>query len=274
MNPWSVLGLDKSATPDEIKKAYRRLASINHPDKGGDTKKFQEIQQAYDQLTNPNSQHNNPQQAHPFGNNPFRGGPFGGFEEFFRGGFGFPGGQQRPQGNADITAEMAFPLRDFLTGNTYDINVNVSGVNQAIHVELKPEYKPGTRMKFTGKGNTDNPNAPPGDLYIIIRQHHENNWERQNDNLITTLTVDAVEAIVGCSRKITLLDNTEIEIGVPAGSQPNTVLRVRGRGMLQGRNAGHGDLMVRLSISIPVVNDADLNKSIKELYNERYNRNN
>jgi len=94
MNPYEVLGVEKNSSPEEIKKAYRKLSKEHHPDVGGDENKFKDIAAAYDILSNPDKK----QQYDMGGSNPFSGGnPFGGFDDILSQMFGgnFGGGRQR-----------------------------------------------------------------------------------------------------------------------------------------------------------------------------------
>lgn len=128
MNPYEVLGVAPSATPEEIKKAYRKLAAVHHPDRGGDTAKFQELQSAYDILSNPDKRaaHDNPQpqgfhfdfgRAHPDINEIFSQ-------------FGFnPFGQGRPQPqrrNKDIRAEINIGLQETLSSQQKTLSIKTA----------------------------------------------------------------------------------------------------------------------------------------------------
>lgn len=117
MNPYEILGVDKTASADEIKKAYRKLSKEHHPDKGGNEDKFKEIASAYDTLSNPEKK----QQYDTFGEsgNPFggAGNPFGGFEDFISQMFGGnPMNRQRNKRGSDVTVTVQMSLMDIMVG--------------------------------------------------------------------------------------------------------------------------------------------------------------
>lgn len=124
MNPYEVLGVDKNASPDEIKKAYRKLSKEHHPDVGGDENKFKDIASAYDILSNPEKK----QQYDTFGSGGGSGNPFGGFEDILSQMFGGnPFGRQRAKRGADIQVSVKMSLTDVITGAVKKITYQKNG---------------------------------------------------------------------------------------------------------------------------------------------------
>ena len=288
MDPRKVLGVAANATPEEIKAAYRKLASKHHPDKGGDTAKFQEIQRAYDTLTNPNEAYKfndfgdtraNNQSRESYFEDLFRqatarhgGRHNSGWEDFNdimrKGGFN----NGRTVRNGDSNAEIAFSIKDFMTGATAEVSLRLPDRHQTIVVTLKPEYTPGSRLKFPGQGSKANKDLPAGDLYVTLGITPDANYDWIGSDLITVIDVDAVTAIVGGTATLNIPDGRELSVTIPPASQGSTTLRLRGWGMPYGANGLKGDLFVKLNITIPKLSAEELNKTIMELYNERNNR--
>jgi molecular chaperone DnaJ len=123
MNPYEVLGVEKNSSPEEIKKAYRKLSKEHHPDVGGDENKFKDIAAAYDILSNPDKK----QQYDMGGSNPFSGGnPFGGFDDILSQMFGgnFGGGRQRQKKGEDVVVGVQMSLNDIIFGADKSITYN------------------------------------------------------------------------------------------------------------------------------------------------------
>lgn len=241
-NPYQTLGVDRNATPDEIKKAYRRLASQHHPDKGGDTGRFQEIQKAYDQLTNPDGY--NPQQP---GNNPFGHNPFGqanfNFESIFDVfGARFQQAQQPQPQHARMT--LWVQLLDIATSTKKTISVGTQQGNMTIEIDIPAGIEDGNTVQYAKIG-------PQGmDLLITFRIHPNPKFERQGPNLVMEQAVSVWDLILGAEIVIKDLQNNSLSLSVPPRTQPGTNFRLRGRGLAQ-RNGQSGDLLVRVQCSIP-----------------------
>jgi curved DNA-binding protein len=273
MNYYQTLGLSPGATPEEIKKAYRKLASKHHPDKGGDTAKFQEIQQAYDGLLKGETE---PPAEPGYTNN---NTSFRFTEEDIRahfGNFGFGAGspfsdifarQRRPQNN-DYHMNYAVTLEQLFNLENIEINANLpSGNQKKFHIRLQPGWTGGTRIKLSGEGSNNVPNAAPGDLYItLVVQPHRNFYQDGND-LLMNVEISIWQAMLGTSLQVETIDSKLLETTIPAGTQKGTTLRLRGYGMPYGANALRGDMLLTINIVIPKLNSTDADKTIKELMN-------
>lgn len=270
MNPYQILGIKPGASEDEIKKAYRRLASKHHPDKGGDTKKFQEIQSAYDTLTSGPPQ-SGPQPASGpggfhfhFGGNPFRGHPFAGFEDIFR----FHNSEEfEPAGhvrNPDITVRVHCTLEEAHSGFSKGIQFLAPQESVPRHriVEFPPGSYNGLKVRYTREGSRLVSNHPAGDLYVelIVEPHQFWHVMENNQDLLGRMVIDLKDAMTGTRIKINDIGGSEIEITVPPGTQPGTNLRLKHRGMRNLHNSVMGDAYVEIQVKIPALDRSDLSK--------------
>jgi curved DNA-binding protein len=249
-NPYQILGVNKDATAEEIKKAYRKLASQHHPDKGGSKERFQEIQSAYDTLSDPNkrAQYDNP----GFGG--FGGGfradaPFD-FQtifDIFGTRFQQPGQQRRQQARMSLW----ITLRDVAEGGRKNISVGTQHGTHAVEIEIPTGINDGDTVQYSGIG-------PGGmDLVITYRIHPDARFSRQGPNLYTSHTVNIWQLITGGSSQIKDVLGNILEVTIPARTQPGTTVRLRGRGLnVKGRETG--DLLVQLQARIPDHIDPEL----------------
>jgi curved DNA-binding protein len=260
MDYYNVLGISRDASQDDIKAAYRKLAMKHHPDRGGDPKKFQEIQEAYATLGDENKRrdHDNPNpfghggQGHPFG----QGNPFGEdvFTHFFTnnpfGGFGFHH-QQTPR-NTNITAVVDITLEDVLKGKTIEAQLSFrNGDQKIVSITIPPGVEDGIQIRYPNMGDHSQPKYPPGDLIVTVRVMPHPKWQRDGMNLIWETMISAWDAILGTAITVDTLDGKQFTINVPAGTQPDTVLSCKGEGVPHPRGVDRGNLLIKIKISIP-----------------------
>lgn len=243
MSYYDTLGVAKTATPDEIKKAYRRLASQHHPDKGGDTAKFQQIEEAYRILSDPQQRaaHDNPQPD--FGSFQFNSQPFDFDNIFNMFGAQFHGQrQQRPATTARMT--LWVQLSDIAAGGKKTVSVGTSSGTQVIEIEIPHGIEDGGSVVY--------PKLAPGgiDLVVTFRIHPNPKWVREGFNLYTEQKVSIWTLITGGEVLVRDILNRELNVTIPAGMQPGQVLRCRGRG-LPDRSNNPGDMMIRVQAEIP-----------------------
>ena len=260
---YSTLGVQRNATPEEIKKAYRKLASTHHPDKGGDKAKFQAIQQAYDALSDPQSraQYDNPQpQGFHF---EFGGGPsgfdfesiFGMFGQNFRNGQPHPGSQRRQQ---HTRMSLWIKLEDVAQGGTRAVNVGTQHGSMAIEIEIPLGINDGDNVQYAGIG-------PGGtDLIVNYRIHPNPKWHRNGLHLSTDHIVSVWDCLVGGETEIKDILGNQITLTVPPLTQPNSLLRLKGRG-LASRDGQQGDLLIRIQARMPSSISPELTEQIKAL---------
>lgn len=276
MDYYSTLGLNRGASDDEIKKAYRKLAMKHHPDRGGDQAKFKEISTAYDALTNPEKKRiidmGGDPNAQP-GMGGFHhhgpGNPFefhfnsGNFEDIFSN-FGF--GRQPLRKNKSFNINVEVNLEDVLVGK--DLNAEISipgGKTRIINIHIPAGIESGQQIRYEGMGDTSIPNVRPGDLIVnvFVRQH--TTFSREGSSLLLEKEVSVWDAILGTSIDVETLDKKTLSITVPPGTQPETVLRISGEGLPHMRSQQRGNLLMKVKVTIPKNLSKDQIEKIKSL---------
>lgn len=244
-NPYQTLGVNRDATPDDIKRAYRRLASKHHPDRGGDTKVFQEIQTAYDTLSDPQRRaaYDNPS---PFGNSGFNfrhDGPFD-FQtifDIFGTRFQHP---QQPRMQQQARMSLWVTLQDIAQGGSKTVSVGSSQGTVTVEIEIPAGIEDGTTVQY--------PKTGPGgmDLLITFRIHPNPKWSRNGPNLITEHAVDIWDLILGAEIHVKDILGNTLSLAMPPRTQPGTTFRLRERGLKQ-RSGSAGDMFVQVQAKIP-----------------------
>ena len=281
---YKVLGVGRSATQDEIKKAFRKLAVKYHPDKNPGDKaaeeKFKEITEAYEVLGKEDSrkkydelganwkQYENAGFGGRGGFQGFGGQGFGasGFSEFFerffggqggRGGFDFGNiggfgnfggrrGRSRAMKGQDMTASLNLTLREAYFGSQRLINIG----SQTIKVSIKPGVKDGQTLRVKGKGNPGVNGGENGDLLMKINIAKDNEYQRDDDDLIKNINVDVYTAILGGKIPVETMKGT-VNVPIKPQTQNNSMLRLKGLGMPHYGQEGEGVLLLKVQLSLP-----------------------
>lgn len=264
---YNTLNVAESATEDDIKKAYRHLAKLHHPDRNkGDSaseEKFKLINEAYSILSDP-AKRAEYDHIRKFGQDPrqgfhfnFNNDPnFGQFDDiikqfFNQQGFNSPFGNQRPR-NRDLQFNVEITLNEAFTGKDLPLSFDMSGNTTNIVVKIPSGVDNGTRMRFQGHGDRSLPNAPPGNLFVIINILKHPIFNRDGPHLLTELKIDAIDAILGCSQAIECIDGSKIMLTIHPGTQHGFTMRVAGKGMPAHHNSTQrGDLMVTILLVVP-----------------------
>ena len=257
MDYYQTLGVGRNASPEEIKRAYRKLASQHHPDRGGDTARFQEIQAAYAILSDPEkrSQYDNPQPQHQhFEFNFGPGGMDDIFSNFFRGHqHPFQHARQQPRRNKDVRAEVAVGLQETLSEVKKTLNIrSPNGTVQTVDITIPRGVSPGTTIKYPNLGDHLFENLPRGDLYLTVNIYNNPNFDVNGLDLITKLTIDSFDAILGVDARIVGLDGKVFTIRTPKSCQHGTKLKIPGEGLYKFQADVKGNLYVQVLIKTPV----------------------
>jgi DnaJ-class molecular chaperone len=242
-NYYQTLGVDRNATPDEIKRAYRRLASQHHPDKGGDKNKFQEIEQAYRTLGDPNKRQQYDSPRPNFGGFEFQNQGPGGFD--FQSIFDVFGARfQQPQRAQRAQMTLWITLQDVAQAARKTISVGTPQGTQVVEIDIPANIDDGNSVQYSGIG-------PGGmDLIITFRIHPNPKWQRQGPNLTVEQDVSVWDLILGGEITIQDILGNKLDMTIPPRTQNKTTFRVKGYGLGQRGNSP-GDLFVRVNAVIP-----------------------
>jgi DnaJ-class molecular chaperone len=256
MNYYEILGIDKSSTPEQIKQAYRRLASKFHPDKGGDTKKFQEIQAAYDTLGDADKRAQYDRPAPQFSGFPgsaqFNMNDI--FSQMFGGHPGF-GGQHTRRNHMRMS--LWITLKDVFTGGRRQVAVGSMSGQSTIEIDIPAGINDGDMVQYQGL-------APGGqDLVIEFRVHPHPQFRRDGLNLSVEYKCSVWDLILGGETTVVNLDGSQLVVTIPPLTDNATTLRLRGRG-LQDTKGGVGDLLVRLQAQLPSSISPELAAAIQQ----------
>ena len=303
---YKTLGVAKSATQDEIKKAYRKLAIKYHPDKTQGDKakeeKFKEISEAYEVLGDTEKRKkydqlgSNWKQYQNFGGaggqggfdwSQFSGGgqpggnyggfsfdgDAGGFSDFFQhifgGGFGGSAtGHRRAPGRRgqDLTAEMSISFDEAYHGTTRIINLD----GKKFRIKIRPGVKDGQKIRLAEKGNPGYNGGRAGDLIITIRVSGDGKFARKGNDLFAELPIDITTAVLGGKAPVSTPDGKTVMLNIPHGTSCGKKLRLKGKGMpLYNHPSRYGDLYVETKIVVP----QELSKEDKILFEKLRNQN-
>ena len=301
---YEILGVERSATPEQIKQAYRQLARKYHPDVSKESDavtRFQEINEAHEVLKDPekrarydalgpgfaNGQAFEPPPGFGRGGMHFdfqggsadfsdffsmlfgRSGGFGaggaGFEDPFRGG---GRGRTRAGRGEDMEAEITLTLAELARGEAKPVSLQASdGQRRTFEVRIPPGTTDGTRVRLAGQGGpARGPGGQVGDLFLRVRLERDPRFDIDGTDLRTTVSVAPWEAALGASVEVESLDGV-VALKIPAGCDGGQTLRLRGLGMPRGGGV-RGDLLVRVRIVVP----KGLTEEEKRLFEELRDR--
>ncbi len=284
---YKVLGVPRDADEKAIKKAYRKLARTHHPDVNPDDTaaetKFKEVGEAYSVLSDPEKRAKYDRYGQQYGKDWEQGeayeaarqraesqqraysGSFGGgrragngggeqdfsdlFEEMFGAGGAFSGyrrGDPRQRfAGADLRAELQLPLSEVLEDRKQVVTVG----DRKIRLTIPAGVANGQTIRIKGQGQ-EAPGGQRGDLYISFRILDPPGVRREEDDLFVEVPVDVYTALLGGKSELQTLEG-RVRFNVPAGTQPGTRIRLRGKGVPHYKADGRGDLYAVVQLTLP-----------------------
>ena len=273
MDHYTTLGIDRGATADEIKRAFRKLAQQYHPDKpDGDTERFQEIQSAYAVLGDDQKRAVYDNQSSPYSHQ-FSGDiPEDLFEHIFGHNqpFGFNRRQSGPPKNKTINIVVQVSLDEAFRGKNVVGSIRLpSGTDQAIQLTIPAGVETGDAIKYAGLGDDSIQGIARGDLVVQIQELPHDIFKRKGCDIYVEHAISVFAAIAGTVIRVSTIDDKLLEITVPPGTKPDTVFSCHGRGLPHKSTQQRGAMYVILHIKMPNnLSDADL-KTVAEL-RDRY----
>lgn len=292
---YKILGVNKNASQEDIKKAYKKLARKHHPDLNPSDpdaqRRFQEINEANEVLSDPEKRKKYDQygenwkhaeefekQRQQYGQYQGQGGAGGGggywssgggfsgdgeFSDFFESLFGSQGRRRtRSTGfrGQDYNAELQLSLREAAETHKQVLTVN----NKKIRITIPAGVEDGQTIKLGGQGGPGVNGGPAGDLYITFVIPEDPVFKREGNNLYVTAPLDLYTAILGGEQVVETLDG-KVKLKVKPETQNNTKVRLKGKGFPVYKQEGqYGDLIVTWSVKIPT----GLSDKQKELFRE------
>ncbi|MDH4203945.1 MAG: DnaJ domain-containing protein [Desulfobacteraceae bacterium] len=279
---YKILGVNKTASETEIKKAYRKLAMKYHPDhtKGDKSAEetFKKISEAYAVLSDKEKR----QQYDTFGSagfqqrysqeDIFKGSDFesilnelfGGSGRFGGGGrgmrFSFDGGspfggyqrkQQAPPKGSDLEYELPLTLEDVAAGTQKIVSFQHKGHSEKITVKIPKGMISGKKLRIAGKGEPSPYGGPAGDLYIKAKVLDHPVYHVQAQDLYVNRDIKLSEAILGTNISVPTLSGKELILKIPAGTKHKTKMRLSGHGLPHMHGKGQGDLYVHIHVNMP-----------------------
>jgi DnaJ-class molecular chaperone len=269
MDHYETLGVDKNSTQESIKRAYRQLAKQHHPDNGGDTEKFKQINQAYSIIgdehkrhqynqdiasrrSNNNSYNYNHDNIHDF------------FNDVFKSSSGFHHSYHTQPKNKDLRTTLHINLESVLHPQSKTVHLNRGRSNKTVQVDIPAGVNDGATIRYKGYGQDVRTVVPPGDLLVTIQVNPHKKFTRDYNNLYSTIEIDAIDAMLGTSAEFKNIDNSKILVKIPAGAQPGQQLRIANKGLPNNNTGIIGNLILTIKIKIP----CDLNDQQKELLSQ------
>lgn len=286
---YKLLGVQKTASDDEIKKAYRKLAMKYHPDhtKGDKAAEetFKKISEAYAVLSDKEKR----KEYDTFGSEGFRqrftqedifrGFDFGDiFREFGFGGstfshaggggrrFSFGAGSPKRQAKgSDLVYELALTLREIASGTSKVITFQHQGRSENLTVKIPKGFISGKKLRLAGKGNPSPYGGPAGHLYIKSNVLNDPVFSSEDYDLYINQELKLSEAILGTTVSVATIYDKQLSLKIPPGTKPGTKMRLSGHGLPDMKTSKKGDLYVRVQIKIPQHLNEKQKKAVEKL---------
>jgi curved DNA-binding protein len=265
---YTTLGVSETATADEIKKSYRKLANKHHPDKGGDQDTFKNISVAYDTLGNAEKratydqmQNRTNSQFH-FNTGSFQDifghGSHNPFEQMFR--------HQHVQKNRDLNINCQITFIESYNGKQFEASFQLpSGTTQTIAVSIPAGISHGLTIKYQQMGDDSNANLLRGDLNVTVLVAADPIFTRSSDDVYREVTITPIESMIGCSKQVESITGETMLIEIRAGIQSGAEYARQGLGFPNLQSGRKGRFVSVVKITPPIITDPDMVERLKQL---------
>ncbi len=274
---YKTLGVNPNASPDEIKKAYRKLANQHHPDKGGDQAVFKDISVAYDTLSDGQKRAEYDQMRMGGPQVKFQSGDFQDFADIFGGTFDPFGHRSNPffdvfgrqRKNRDLNIQCQISLLDSFVGKQLEANYKLpSGKPQTVVINVPAGISHGETIRYQGLGDDSFPNMPRGNLNVTVVVLPDANFRRQGLDLYTTVNISPIEAMIGTRKRVKYITGEDKEIDIRAGVETGIEYASHGYGFTEPRNGQRGRFVIVVNIRTPHISDPDIIRRLREINDE------
>ena len=260
MDYYKTLGVSKNASQAEIKKAFRTLAKAHHPDRGGDEKRFKQINEAYDTLKDPQKKHHydNPQPRADFNMNSQNMNDV--FSQFFG------GGMHRQRKNPDVTINVRITLTDVMKGKDVVGKYRLrNGREEVANIKIPPGVEDNLVMQYRGLGDDSIPGVQRGNLNVKITVEKHPTFVRDRSHIKTKCSINVLELILGTEVIIKNLIGDDVRIKIPKGTNPGTILSVAGHGLPDMNTGRVGNMYVEIKGKTPKIEDQKILEKVKQI---------
>lgn len=277
MDYYQILGINKSASAEEIKSAYKKKAMQHHPDKGGDAETFKRINEAYQILSDQNKKQNYDHfgtpddQQYRYTSQNFTNPDFDSIFENFGFNVNFGNGfHQQAQRNRDIKFNYVIELQDIFFGKTDTIVFKLpNGVEEIAVVKIPVGIRDGNTIQFQGQGDNTHPGLPRGDLLVQVRVKDHPYYRIVGNNIHYNIKLSAFDLLLGTTQEIVTPEGKTINLTIPRGTNPATKFTIPQHGLPTLNSHARGQMIIELTCSVPKLSD----KQAQQLQNLQKNFN-
>lgn len=263
MDYYKVLGIEKAASNNEIKNAFKKKAMQYHPDKGGDADAFKKINEAYQVLSDPEKRNQYDQYGnidnnqHRFTSQNFNNQDFESIFENFGFNINFGNGfQQRTQKNRDIKLTYQIDFADIFTGKTDTIVYKLpNGTEEIIMLQIPVGIRAGNTIKFQGQGDNIDRSLPRGDLLVQIHVRDQTKYRIQGDDIYLPIYLNIFDLLLGKIHQLDTPEGKTINLNIPRGTNPQTKFTIPQHGLPCINRSHRGQLVVEIMCSVPTLTD-------------------
>ena len=256
-NHYSILGVSNTASQDQIKQAYRKLAKQHHPDTGGDETKFKEVNAAYQILKDESMRREYDQPTQKMNINPTD------FEDMFSSFFSQHNLHRR---NKDVKIAVTITLEEVAAGKEITAKyILASGQHATATIKIHVGAENGQVIKYKGLGDNAVSQIPRGDLLVFINVLQHKQFDRDKNHVYTTYEISVIDLILGRKINVQTLLGHNIAVNIPKGTQPGTIMSVAGHGLPDQRSGITGNFYVVLKGTVPALLDDDILTRIKDI---------